>query len=211
MTYVSPLAPPIAGPSLMDTLNPNALTAEGLMLYLETRLNSLDDQINGVFAKQKNIEAVRKELMNLQKALNDMDDTKGVHGTKHDWKGWIGFSDGAPVPIPEGIDANEKSIMTALAEIDKLDPALGKEVRKSLSIDGGGSLYSLNGQYKGEEVKAAKETVSNVIKQLESSAQLEMIQLQSTMSARQTAIQMATNLISALHKGTDAIAANIGR
>lgn len=201
------------GPSLLETMSPDALTAEGLMLYLETRLNGLDEQINAVFTKQKKIEAIRKELMNLQNALANMSEEKGTHGTKHDPQGWLGYADGsAPVGAKEGLSGHEKDLMTALAEIDKLDPELGKAVRKSFSDgNGGGSLYYLDGQYTGEAVKAAKEAVGNFVKQLESSAQMEMIQLQSTMSARQTAIQMSTNLISALHKGTDAIAANIGR
>ena len=53
-------------------------------------------------------------------------------------------------------------------------------------------------------------TLKNTVGQLDSSAQLEMIQLQQVMSARQTAIQLCTNLVSALGKSSEAIAANIG-
>ena len=200
-----------ATPSVLDGGNPNALTAEGLMLYLETRLNGLDEQINAAFQKQKKIEAIRKELMKIQNALEGLSEEKGTHGTKHDSQGWMGFSGGEAVPIPNGeLASYEKEIMTALAEIESIDPALAKDIRKTLH-EGSGSLYSLDGQYSGHDVKAAKECINNVMKQLESSAQLEMIGLQSTMSARQTAIQLATNLVSALNKGTDAIAANVGR
>ncbi|MCA9600035.1 MAG: hypothetical protein KC776_42320 [Myxococcales bacterium] len=201
-------------PSVLEGSNPNALTAEGLMLYLETRMNGLDEQINAAFDKQKKIEGIRKELMKIQNALGGLSEEKGLHGTHNDHGGWMGWKDGgasAASTKKDGMAGYEKEITDALAEIDQIDPELGKAVRKSMSTDGAGSLYYLNGQYKGEEVKAAKECVNNFMKQLESSAQLEMIGLQSKMSARQTAIQLATNLISALNKGTDAIAANVGR
>ena len=48
-------------PSVLEGSNPNALTAEGLMLYLETRMNGLDEQINAAFDKQKKIEGIRPD------------------------------------------------------------------------------------------------------------------------------------------------------
>lgn len=199
MTQINPLMPTSTTPSLIDTSNPNALTSEGLMMYLQTRLTSLDDQINGVFQKQKNIEGVRKALMKIQNELEKLEDDKGkkgLVGTKHE--------------VGKDEAEYEKNIKAAIEEIKALDPKLGAQMEKDLN-EKGQIMFVADGLYFTAEVGASKEYVNNMMKQLESSAQLEMIGLQSTMSARQTAIQLATNLISALNKGTDSIAANIGR
>jgi hypothetical protein len=50
-----------------------------------------------------------------------------------------------------------------------------------------------------------------VVKDSDSGSQLDMIHLQSIMSARQTAIQLSTNLVAALAESTKAIVSNIGR
>ena len=87
MPQINPAMPTTTAPSLLDSANPNALTAEGMMMYLSARLSSLDDQINGVFQKQKNIEGVRKALMKIQNELDKLDDDKGnkkLVGTKHE-------------------------------------------------------------------------------------------------------------------------------
>jgi hypothetical protein len=191
-----------ATPSVLDNPNPNALTAEGLMLYLQTRLNGLDDQINGTFQKQKNMEAIRKALMKIQNALAGLDNDKAKKGLTGDGK-------------------FEAEIEAAIKEISAYDQKLGTQIHKDLMGQGqilSSPTYSANAgknlfdnKYDGNEVVASKEYVDNLMKQLESSAQLEMIGLQSTMSARQTAIQLATNLVSALNKGTEQIAANVGR
>ncbi|MCK6532848.1 MAG: hypothetical protein L6Q84_07725 [Polyangiaceae bacterium] len=199
MTQINPLMPTSTTPSLIDTSNPNALTSEGLMMYLQTRLTSLDDQINGVFQKQKNIEGVRKALMKIQNELEKLEDDKGkkgLVGTKHE--------------VGKDEAEYEKNIKAAIEEIKAIDPKLGAQMEKDLN-EKGQIMFVADGLYFTAEVGASKEYVNNMMKQLESSAQLEMIGLQSTMSARQTAIQLATNLISALNKGTDSIAANIGR
>jgi hypothetical protein len=61
-----------------------------------------------------------------------------------------------------------------------------------------------------EQTKGLKDSIDTRVKALESSSQLEMIQLQSLMSARQAAVSMCTNLVSALGKADEAIANNIG-
>ncbi|MCA9630808.1 MAG: hypothetical protein KC766_24230, partial [Myxococcales bacterium] len=59
------------------------------------------------------------------------------------------------------------------------------------------------------EVQATSTYVNSLVKSLESSAQMEMIQLQSMSSARGTAIQMSTNLIASFSEGTKAIVGNL--
>lgn len=182
---------------LLTMPSSHSLTAEGLMLYLQSRLDGLDAQIDAVFQKQKNIEAVRKALMKIQTELDKLNDNKG--DTK------LQSTNGLPDK-----EEFEKNIQDAIKEIEAYDPALAKQIDEDFGKNGQ-ILYGLDGKYLTGEVVTSREYINNIMKQLESSAQLEMIGLQSTMSARQTAIQLSTNLISALNKGTESIVANIGR
>jgi hypothetical protein len=61
------------------------------------------------------------------------------------------------------------------------------------------------------DYKSLETTIKNKIQELESSASLDMIQLQSCVQQRNTCISLATNLMSAVGKGEEAIAGNIGR
>jgi hypothetical protein len=61
------------------------------------------------------------------------------------------------------------------------------------------------------DTTAVKTYIENAIKDVESGSELEMIKLQSLMSARNTAISLATNMMSAIGKGAEAIVGNIGR
>lgn len=189
----------LAANSVTSTIPPSALTAEGLMLYLETRLNGLDEQINGIFAKQQKIEALRKQLGNIQAALAGLNDdkSKGMQGTASTFKG---------IPTAD----YEVAITNALNAIEAIDPQLGQSMKNDLSQNGQ-IMFCIDGLYLPGEVTASREYVNNVIKGLESSSQLEMIRMQSLMSARGTAIQLATNLVSAFSKSTESIVGNIGR
>jgi hypothetical protein len=207
----------VSNRSVLSGPSPTALTAEGLMFYLQTRLTGLDDQINAVFDKQKRIEAIRKELGKFQAALAGLKEENGPHYEfKHpqasaaDVMAW---SDGKiPDKVPAVAMADyERVMMEALVALKSLDKELATELGKVLWNDNVTMIGGLNGSYKGEEVKRLKEVVNNYTKQLESSAQMEMIGLQSLMSNRQTAIQLSTNLISSLNKSTEQIVANVGR
>jgi hypothetical protein len=60
-------------------------------------------------------------------------------------------------------------------------------------------------------MKQTMQYLDGVGKDIDSSAQMDMIRLQSIMSARQTAIQLSTNLIASLSESTKSIVSNIGR
>ncbi|MCL2824916.1 MAG: hypothetical protein FWD57_13085, partial [Polyangiaceae bacterium] len=63
------------------------LSAEGLILYLQTRMNGLDEQINAIFKKMQDMEKIRKLLNTIQNELNQLNDdttNKDAQGTKHE-------------------------------------------------------------------------------------------------------------------------------
>jgi uncharacterized protein (DUF3084 family) len=62
-----------------------------------------------------------------------------------------------------------------------------------------------------QRLEAQQQRLDAIIKDLSSGAQLDMIHLQSYMSARQTAVQLSTNIIKSLSDSADAIAGNTGK
>jgi uncharacterized protein YPO0396 len=171
----------------MGLTHTNGLTPDGLVLYLQSQLGDIDAKIDSFMAKQKLIQAQRKELNAMSTAL-------------------------AGVKVPE-----DGGTATSMGEIelknyetarDRLDDA-GVELDPD-------TIDAIDGVYKDsfatpEELKQLQSAIDNTIKDLESSASLDMIQLQSCVSQRNTAISLATNLMSAVGKGEESIAGNIGR
>jgi hypothetical protein len=181
-----------AGTYEVGGMMPEGLSPEGLMIYLQTRLTSLDDQINRIFEKQRKIEAIRKELNAIQLELDKLKTDPNNPGTLLDAPGF------------------EAAIRNRLNAIREIDPNLADALEVELNQEGN-ALWVQDGKYFSQEIEAGKKTIDNTIKQLEASAQLEMIALQSMMSSRQTAVQLSTNLISALGETTRSIAANVGK
>ena len=171
------------------------LSAEGLVLYLQTRMNGLDEQINGIFQKMQNMEKIRKLINTMQNELNQLnDDTtdKKLMGEQHDGG-------------PQGY---EKNILDCIDAIAAIDPNLAASLRNQLGVEGQ-VLFVTDGKYYTSEVCNSRELLNSVSKQLESSAQLDMIRLQSLTSTRGTAIQMATNTLSAFNESLKSVAHNI--
>lgn len=181
-----------AGTYEVGGMTPDGLSPEGLMIYLQTRLTSLDDQINRTFEKQKKIEAIRKELNAIQRELDRLKTDPN--------------NPGALLEAPNF----EQAILTHLDAIREIDPSLADALEVELNKEGN-ALWVQDGKYFSSEIETGKKTIDSTMKQLEASAQLEMIALQSMMSSRQTAVQLSTNLISALGETTRSIAANIGK
>ena len=177
------------------------LAGECDLIYLQTRLGSLDDQISEIFTKQEATEALRSLLREMQETQEPLDAEAG------------GTLDAG------GVETLAK-INGLLDQAGEIDPDLAKKLAAdiadssdiyTLSSDGKAQLTVNGGEYEAKDVAAAGKAIENALKDLESSAQLEMIQLQSLMSARQTAIQLATNMASAIGEGMRMIASNIGK
>lgn len=182
-------------------VSPGHLTPDGMMLYLERRLGSLDGQINTIIDKQRQSEAGRKSLQGalnllaqcpegggdidarkLADCFDEMAKTMGVEASHQ-------IEEGMPASIRERIgDGNRNGNWGA--GHDPQNPPL---------------------HLSKEDLAAATTQIESLIKDIESGSELEMIKLQSLMSARNTAISLSTNMASSIGKGHEAITGNIGR
>lgn len=189
----------IAQSSLLGSANfdPNAMTPDALIVYLSTRLGNVDTQMNEIFAREKAAEKVGGELRAIQELLTTLDkrtDAKEL------------------VPIKDP-DAFMKELDGHLNTIEAIDKNLADSIREKLHSEGQVLAPNEDGQddtlYTTAQLDASKDYLGMVSKDIESGSQMDMIALQSLMGARQTAIQLATNLVSALTESQKSIVGNI--
>ena len=169
----------------------SALTPESMMVYLTTRLGSVDAQIQQIFTSQQQSEKLRSAVNQIKELLNSLKDSSDKNKTLYgSWK-----------VLSEVVSVIDD-------EIAQLDPGLAKQLKQDLERDG----YILEGkesQHQTLQIENTREYLDDFSRQLESTAEMNMIQLQSLMSARQTAISLATNLIAKLHESTAKVVDNI--
>jgi hypothetical protein len=176
--------------------NASALTPESLLVYLNTRMGSLDSQMNDIFERQQKAEKVREEVRALQEQLTTLRESADK-------------SQGLDMTDPEGFyEAADKHI----AIIQGLDATLADDIKAKYYSSGQIGAHPgdvPDARYDTSEIEATKEYLDSVTKGLESSSQMDMINLQSLMGTRQTAVQLATNLISALNETSKSVVSNI--
>jgi hypothetical protein len=168
----------------------DAMTPDSLIVYLNGRIGSVDDQMSDIFDRQKNSEKVRTELRAIQQDLTKVtpnnDEQKGLD-----------------------LDSTVRDdILERIKNIEHTDPDLAADLRAHLISDGQ-ILSNSDLRYDTFELNGTKDYLNLVSKDLESGSQMDMIQLQSLMGARQTAIQLSTNLISALNESQKSVVGNI--
>jgi len=169
------------------------LTPESLMAYCQSRLQGIDTQVNEAFAQQQQSNFAQQILGQLASSPAFKLPADKLTG------GWQ-------------VEAAVQSIKDAIAEAKgKLDPnspawaALDSYEKNSIdTIDTSKDLSvdSFNSTVVGG--------LNSIQKDLNASSELSMINLQSLMSQRQSAVQMCTNLVQSLGDQMNKIAQNIG-
>jgi hypothetical protein len=176
------------------------LTADALYLYLQNRLGGIDDQINSIMDKQAATELARKSLQGIDEL---------VSGLKDNEDGMINVR-----LLQNELDdmpdmRSKKEVADALyIKLDEDGQIINEPGREdNISRPEGHSDLKLS--LTAEQVGTVKKTFSNAVKDLGSQGELEMIKLQSLMGQRNSAISLATNLMSAVGKGYESIVGNI--
>lgn len=180
----------------------DGLTPDALLIYVQTALGALDTDIQGYLDKQKQIVAEKK-------ALHDIE---ALMGAKQ----------------PKNKEDLLEMYRNANAQISGLPP--GDPVRNAahkLLVDfvnahrkGGGTFFTytatisdLDGMkfqsISDDQWKELDENLKNIGADASSTGETNMIQLQSLMSRRQTAVQLTTNLMNKLDQSYDAVVRNI--
>jgi hypothetical protein len=194
-------------PSLGGSLPPAMLTPDALMAYCENRVGSLDSQIQTIFAQQQ-------QSSDLIKTIDTVANDVSVAG-----------QNGVDGKTPGQLAALEQEIVNAINQAGGLNTPTGAELNGALksldptctavqsdpSTPASVVLQSSGASADAGQVAAAVKGLQNAAQDVNSGAELSMIQLQSLMSERQTAIQLTTNLVQSLGQQMNAIASNVGK
>ena len=161
-----------------------ALSADALLAYCRSQLNSLDATIQGYLDQQR---------LNIQrkKALSDVENMMkkyaNVPNGEAQWK-----------------DYNQ-TFSDAIASLPPDDP-----VRAQLQAKWD-ELYPRQGQFTKEEWEGHTGDIRSMLDEVSGNAEINMIHLQSIMSQRQTAVQLTTGMLAKYDEGIKSVIANIGR
>jgi hypothetical protein len=172
-----------------------SLSPEALMAYCESRLQSLDDQMNGIFQTQTANAATTQDVNHISSLMNDLPppsptDTSGNVTVSSQDKANIDSAYATAINSVQGNPTLRASLVTDQAAFDS-DAGSG-----TLTAD---QMTNLTGNLKNDAAG------------LNSDSEMTMITLQSLMSQRQTAVQLTTNLVQSLGDQQSSIAKNIGQ
>lgn len=166
-----------------------AVTPEALMSYCASRIRSLDDQIQEHFERQKQFRGVIEPLNALSEKIGHWGSTSGYNADNDGGKEW-------------------EEIHTELANLKKSFPEGSPELARLEAFEKGLNAADDKIVLKEEATQLAQ-SLGDLSKDISSSAEMDMIKLQSVMSQRQSAVQICTNLISSLAESSKGISQNL--
>ncbi len=185
------------------------ITPDTLMSYCSTRLRGIDDQVQAQFAKQQ-------QANNESSTLNDL---LGDAALKLPSDDQMSDSNNASAAIQAAYNAIE----ARAAKLPDSDPMKQQLLDLANSLGGPNSsnvwvpnatTFGDGTNFKGCTAQQFKsliiDKIGGIQKDINSDAELGMIQLQSLMSQRQQAIQICTNLVQSLGDQCNKIAENVG-
>ncbi len=170
----------------------SGLTAEGLLMYCQTQIGGLDAQIKGYFEKQQAANKTREAVNEVVRQLNDH---------------LNGFLDGG--------DGDKKTCKDLDAAMQKaIDAAGGPKTAAGAALQSIADRMKATGSSDDSkmadfEVKKFVDDLKGVQSDINSSSELDMIQLQSLSQKRTTALSLCTNLVQSVAEPSKAIIANM--
>lgn len=206
------------------------LTPDALMAYCESRLKSLDDQAQKAFVSQEQRNGEQHDLQTLlgqfQKYASGIGSVSTQKGDKEkceqlanalgDEITKLKNTDPSNPALPKLIQAYNDFVWTGCGGQDPNVNPTGQSPFQSSYIDAGQYPPHTGGGKEGDGILGDAEMqgfitdLQGASSDLSSCDELQMIQLQSVMSQRQTAIQLTTNLVQSLGDQMNKIADNIG-
>jgi hypothetical protein len=201
------------------------LTPDALMVYVETRMGQIDTQVKATFSQQERTNAeqgiIRDALAQIQQnsgGINTADPAKcqQMEQALEDAYDRLKAMDPRSPELDKLAAVHDQMMASGSGPYDTTNPD-GKTVHHHyLSTQSDTPPSTISGD-KGQdsilstdEMKAFVDDLNAINSDMNSDSELQMIQLQSLMSQRQTAIQLATNLVQSLDDQANKIAQNVG-
>jgi hypothetical protein len=199
-----PIAPtlPTSVTSTLDGIEANTanLSPDALMAYCQSRLDSIDGQVQTSFAEQKKNAAEVTQIQavaTMFKGLSSIDQNENSGGA-------------SGTAAQANLDNAKASLQAVIDDIKNNDgdsPVLTKLEATMAAFENTMS----DGNASQDETTSIAQQLSDAASGINSDSELQMVQLQSLMSQRQTAISLTTNLVQSLGDQESKIADNIGK
>jgi hypothetical protein len=171
-----------------------SMSPASLMAYCESQLNNLDSQMQGIFSSQQKNASMTQTVSTIANSLGDLP-PKSTNST-------------STLTVDSGdtsaIDTQYAAAITQAGKGTVLGIALANDKAKFDSDASGGSMTT-------DQVASLTQNLKNDTTNLNGDSQMAMINLQSLMSQRETAVQLSTNLIQSLGQQSSDITKNVGQ
>jgi hypothetical protein len=198
----------------------SGLSPDALMAYCESRLDSIDTQVTASFTdQQKNASAI-SQIDQTIAALKPFDSSnqtdpavcKQLESTLGGLINSLKSSDPGCPALPALTTTYNSMVWSGdggrafKQSVDPSDPDFIDKAKYPPTTAGPQGDNVLN----STELQGYVQSLSDAASSLDSNSELQMVQLQSLMSQRQTAISLTTNLVQSLGDQENKIADNIG-
>lgn len=172
------------------------LTADSLFVFCQTRLQAMDKSIALKMAGQKGLIALQSQIGFIQTSLKAPGKGGGGDTAFNDTDKVKDISDQLDAAIKVADDTGNGTTAETL-----------RKVKATLhqGPNGGDNLVSK------DELKDMSTMLDNASSDARSGAEVSMIELQSLVSQRATALQLTMGMMNSINEGSKSIAANIGR
>jgi hypothetical protein len=192
------------------------LTPEGLMAYCQSRLDSINGQAQGIFSQQQlrngEISAINNVAQEFQRFTAGVDhDQKScalLESSLHDLIGQLSHADPGCPEIPKLKQLYNDLVYSGTGPAK--DPTQQPQYFDVSTFPPVHTGPQGDNTLDNTEMQTFITKLQGCASDLNSSSELQMIQLQSLMSERQTAIQLTTNLVQSLGDQYKKIVENVG-
>lgn len=184
-----------------QNIDVKGLTPDALLVYIQTSLNDLDTDINGYLDKQNQIIAEKKVLHEVEAMLG----TKPTNG--EELLKLYRDAEAKLAELPPGDPARHAAHL-ALVNFVKDHNINGGYFRTDLGTVEHPESMEL-GAISDDQWKDLDQNLKNIGDDASSQGETNMIQLQSLMSRRQTAVQLTTNMMNKLDESYASVVKNI--
>ncbi len=203
----------------------SSVTPDALMAYCQSRLDSIDGQITDSFNSQSQtastinvIDQVAGDLRNYGSDQTDPNTVRSIESEYQQAIQTIQATDPGSPALAKLIPSYNQLVYSgdggaafvAQKNGTAVDPTAPDFIDETQYAPQDNSTQG-DGRLSATELEAATTTLTDAASDLNSSTELAMVNLQSLMSQRQTAISLTTNLVQSLGDQLDKIADNIGK
>jgi hypothetical protein len=204
----------VAGTQAVGSGDATQLTTEGLLLYCQTQLGSLDGEIKSMMDEQiRNIDR-KNALSTVENAMKKYQPPKTEAEIREVERAFNEAIESLPAgdPTRRDLEIARDNTMRALEPKQSASGKIAQDLglTKQYNINGSQDLARIFPQHMNKEQWGSYVSeVTRLKENVGANAEINMIQLQSAIAKRQTAIQLTTNMMSKLDQAPAMIAQNL--